>query len=135
MAPNLAIIAPRVGIVVDAFMLAMGIGGIVDAASEHTLHLGVAIYTVLWSLILMPLEMPFLCICVPGVKQMMLRDLRMKYWLVRAILYFLITVFMFRGNIWSIFAGTSLCGLGSLYILAQCQGLREPDDDETTPLI
>ena len=67
MAWNYAKVAPRMGFFFNMIVIAMGCVGIYVATQSDLQHLGEAIYTLLVGLLIMPLETPFLCLCISNV--------------------------------------------------------------------
>mmetsp|Transcript_18572 Transcript_18572/g.25743 ORF Transcript_18572/g.25743 Transcript_18572/m.25743 type:complete len:134 (-) Transcript_18572:194-595(-) len=133
MAPNFAMIAPRVGFVGNAVVAFLGVIGLLVGS------IGVALWTVLVAIMIAPLEMPVVCVCAPDLGATMLEKMRMNNWFIRGAFYVLLTILMFLGSWATILAGVVLLLTGVIYIVAQAQGLREEPDEgntgESAPII
>lgn len=76
---------------------------------------GVAAYVFIVGVFISPMELPLLCNkCWPWVNEMMLTSLNLNNWLLRGILYVLLTFIMFLGDDVTILAGVGLMFSGEL---------------------
>mmetsp|Transcript_28881 Transcript_28881/g.55317 ORF Transcript_28881/g.55317 Transcript_28881/m.55317 type:complete len:162 (-) Transcript_28881:530-1015(-) len=131
--PNLSRAAPKVGAGCAAYVTIMGF------VAFFGQDRGVAAYVFIVGVFISPMELPLLCNkCWPWVNEMMLTSLNLNNWLLRGILYVLLTFIMFLGDDVTILAGVGLMFSGIMYILAHVQGLREPahlGSGESVPII
>lgn len=120
--PNLAKLAPKVGMAMTVFIIIMGF--VAFFGKDNT----VAAYTFIVGLSIAPIEVPIVCNkCWPWVQEVMLMSFNMNNWLLRGVMYVLLTFVMFLGDEVTILAGIGLSFTGIVYIVAHAQGLREPE--------